>query len=57
MFYNMVRNEMNPNTSVKVCKGMKTLACGALIHGFAIQHGIQGFIYVDNALKVRYLLL
>ncbi|KAF2307331.1 hypothetical protein GH714_026398 [Hevea brasiliensis] len=59
MFCNMVRSEMNPDeftvsSVLKACKGMKSLSCGVLVHGFAIKHGIQGFIYVDNALMDMY---
>ncbi|XP_012088861.1 putative pentatricopeptide repeat-containing protein At1g56570 [Jatropha curcas] len=59
MFCNMVKNALNPNaftisSVLKACKGMENLSCGALVHGFAIKHGQQGSIYVDNALMDMY---
>ncbi|EEF49987.1 pentatricopeptide repeat-containing protein, putative [Ricinus communis] len=59
MFCDMVASEMNPNaftisSVLKACKGMKSLSCGTLVHGFAIKHGIEGSIFVDNALMDAY---
>ncbi|KAK9293351.1 hypothetical protein L1049_021343 [Liquidambar formosana] len=33
---------------------MKSLACGALVHGLALKHGADGCMYVDNALMDMY---
>ncbi|KAI5326289.1 hypothetical protein L3X38_035363 [Prunus dulcis] len=59
LFCEMVRNEMEPNaftfsSVLKACKGMKALSCGALVHGGAIKQGMQGSIYVENALMDMY---
>ncbi|GMG99791.1 hypothetical protein Nepgr_001631 [Nepenthes gracilis] len=54
-FFDMLRAGVKPNeftmsSALKACKGMKYCTLGALVHGFAIKHGLVGFIYVDNAL-------
>jgi pentatricopeptide repeat protein len=59
VFVEMVGNGMEPNaftlsSALKVCKGMKALSCGALVHGLAIKHGVEGSMYVDNALMDMY---
>ncbi|XP_030506476.2 putative pentatricopeptide repeat-containing protein At1g56570 isoform X2 [Cannabis sativa] len=59
LFSEMVKNEVTPNaftfTSVfKACKGMKSLSCGALVHGLAIKLGMEGSIYVENAVMDMY---
>ncbi|GAV80995.1 PPR domain-containing protein/PPR_2 domain-containing protein [Cephalotus follicularis] len=59
LFYEMLKTEIDPNAYtmsnvLKACKGMNRLAFGALVHGMAIKHGIQGSIYVDNALMDMY---
>ncbi|KAA8545271.1 hypothetical protein F0562_020055 [Nyssa sinensis] len=43
-------NEFTMSSALKACKGMKSLSCGALVHGLAIKHGMDGCLYVDNAL-------
>lgn len=55
----MVSNEVVPNaftfsSVLKACKGMKSLSCGALIHGLVIKHGVDCSIYVANALMDVY---
>ncbi|XP_038717316.1 putative pentatricopeptide repeat-containing protein At1g56570 [Tripterygium wilfordii] len=59
VFCDMTRSGVNPNeftmsSVLKACKGTKSLACGALVHGFYIKCGIEGSIYVDNALMDLY---
>lgn len=59
MFCEMVRNEIAPNaftfsSVLKACKGMKALKCGASVHGLIIKHGVEGCMYVDNALMDVY---
>ncbi|KAL1831916.1 hypothetical protein ACET3Z_001567 [Daucus carota] len=39
---------------LKVCKGMDSLSCGALVHGLALKHGLDGCSYVDNCLLDMY---
>ncbi|PON81660.1 Pentatricopeptide repeat [Trema orientale] len=59
LFYEMVRNEVVPNaftfsSVLKACKGMMALSCGALVHGLAIKHGMEGNIYVENSVMDMY---
>ncbi|XP_050223318.1 putative pentatricopeptide repeat-containing protein At1g56570 [Mercurialis annua] len=59
MFRDMVKSKLNPNaftisSVLKTCKCMHSLSCGSLVHGFAVKLGIEGFIYVDNALMDMY---
>ncbi|XP_021898902.1 putative pentatricopeptide repeat-containing protein At1g56570 [Carica papaya] len=58
-FCEMVKNGTDPNeytlsNVLKACKGMKYLACGALVHGLAIKRGMVGSLYVENALMDMY---
>ncbi|KAM7481820.1 hypothetical protein LguiB_006403 [Lonicera macranthoides] len=60
VFYGMMReckdhpNAFTLSSVLKACKGMKSLCCGALVHGLALKHGVDGSIYVDNALLDMY---
>lgn len=59
VFCEMMDEELDPNaftmsSVLKACKGMKRLSCGRLVHGLVIKHGLDGFIYVDNALMDMY---
>ncbi|XP_073024157.1 putative pentatricopeptide repeat-containing protein At1g56570 isoform X2 [Primulina eburnea] len=61
MFRDMLRdgvdvhpNEFTLSSVIKACKGMKSLKCGALVHGLAIKNGVTGSLYVDNALMDMY---
>lgn len=60
VFYGMMReckdhpNAFTLSSALKACKGMKSLCCGALVHGLALKHGVGGSIYVDNALLDMY---
>ncbi|KAK2403272.1 pentatricopeptide repeat-containing protein, mitochondrial [Trifolium repens] len=60
VFSNMLRDGVKPNaftvsSVLKVCKGLKALTRGKLVHGLAIKIGTQGSsIYVDNALVDMY---
>ncbi|KAJ9681717.1 hypothetical protein PVL29_017885 [Vitis rotundifolia] len=59
VFCEMMNEELDPNaftisSVLKACKGMKCLPYGRLVHGLAIKHGLDGFIYVDNALMDMY---
>jgi len=59
VFGEMVGNGIEPNaftlsSALKACKGMKALSCGELVHGLAIKQGVEGSMYVDNALMDMY---
>lgn len=60
VFYDMLReNVVHPNaftlsSALKVCKGMKSLTCGALVHGLVLKHGLDDCSYVENALLDMY---
>ncbi|GLT71578.1 hypothetical protein SLA2020_435870 [Shorea laevis] len=59
VFCSMVKNGVQPNAFtlsnvLKVCKCMKSVACGGLVHGMAIKHGLEGSNYVGNALMDIY---
>ena len=59
VFREMMNEELEPNaytisSVLKACKGMKRLSYGRLVHGLAVKHGLDGFIYVDNALMDMY---
>ncbi|CAK9174306.1 unnamed protein product [Ilex paraguariensis] len=47
-------NDFTLSSSLKACKGMKSLSCGTLVHGLAIKDGMDGRLYVDNALLDMY---
>lgn len=56
VFYEMMRdtsvhpNEFTFSSTLKACKGMESLSCGASVHGLVIKHGKHGSMYVANAL-------
>lgn len=59
VFCEMVNNGVKPNaftlsSVLKACKSMQCLACGGLVHGVAVKHGLEGSLYVDNALMDMY---
>ncbi|XP_057962617.1 putative pentatricopeptide repeat-containing protein At1g56570 [Malania oleifera] len=59
VFCEMAGVGMNPNaytisSVLKACKSMGSLSHGALVHGLAIKCGLEGCIYVDNALMDMY---
>ena len=59
VFCEMVNKGVNPNAFtlsnvLKACKSMQCLACGGLVHGIAIKLGLEGSLYVDNALMDMY---
>ncbi|XVF57601.1 hypothetical protein PTKIN_Ptkin06aG0218500 [Pterospermum kingtungense] len=59
VFCEMVNSGVNPNAFtlsnvLKACKSMRCLACGGLVHGVVIKHGLEGSLYVDNALMDVY---
>ena len=59
VFCEMLKAGVEPNaftlsSVLKACKGMKALSCGTLVHGLAIKIGIEGSLYVDNALLDMY---
>ncbi|XVE63141.1 hypothetical protein DITRI_Ditri06bG0176300 [Diplodiscus trichospermus] len=59
VFCEMVNKGVNPNAFtlsnvLKACKSLRYLACGGLVHGMAIKHGLEGSLYVDNALMDMY---
>ena len=47
-------NAFTMSSALKACKGMKSLSCGAMVHGLAIKRGMNGCIYVDNVLLDMY---
>ncbi|XP_021772446.1 putative pentatricopeptide repeat-containing protein At1g56570 [Chenopodium quinoa] len=59
VYNEMLKEGVKPNaftvsSVLKCCKGMKCYACGTLVHGLAIKHGLVGSIYVDNSLMDVY---
>ncbi|XAR49248.1 hypothetical protein NMG60_11032375 [Bertholletia excelsa] len=60
MFREMMRegkahpNAFTVSSALKACKGMKSMCCGAQIHGLAIKQGINSNLYVDNSLLDMY---
>lgn len=59
LFCGMVRSEVGLNaftfsSVLKACKGIKALSCGASVHGLAVKHGMEGSVYVENALMDMY---
>ncbi|CAG7861591.1 unnamed protein product [Brassica rapa] len=58
-FREMMRQGTNPNeftlsSVLTSCRDMKVLAYGRLVHGVVIKLGMEGSIYVDNALMNMY---
>lgn len=47
-------NEFTLSSVLKACKGMDSWFCGAAAHGVAMKHGVDGSIYVENALLDMY---
>ncbi|CAI0551957.1 unnamed protein product [Linum tenue] len=59
VFCEMLRKEIVPNaftfsSVLKVCKGMKDVSRGRSVHSLVVKRGMEGFIYVDNALMDMY---
>lgn len=50
----MEPNAFTFSSVLKACKGIGALSCGALVHGSAVKRGMQGSIYVENALVDMY---
>ncbi|XP_010544153.1 PREDICTED: putative pentatricopeptide repeat-containing protein At1g56570 [Tarenaya hassleriana] len=58
-FREMMRKETRPNeftlsTVLKACRSMKVLSYGASVHGLVLKFGMEGSLYVDNALMDMY---
>ncbi|KAF8098288.1 hypothetical protein N665_0269s0014 [Sinapis alba] len=58
-FREMIRQGTNPNeftlsSVLTSCRNMKVLAYGCLVHGVVVKLGMEGSIYVDNALMNMY---
>lgn len=58
-FQEMVRQGTSPNeftlsSVLKSCRNMKVLAYGASVHGVVVKLGMEGSLYVDNALMNMY---
>ncbi|KAF2538783.1 hypothetical protein F2Q68_00019912 [Brassica cretica] len=58
-FCEMIRQGTNPNeftlsSVLTSCRDMKVLGYGRLVHGVVIKLGVEGSIYVDNALMNMY---
>lgn len=47
-------NEFTLSSVLKSCRNMKVLANGASIHGVVVKLGMEGSLYVDNALMNMY---
>lgn len=47
-------NAFTMSSALKACKGMNSLSCGALVHGMVVKHGLEGCLYVDNAVLDLY---
>ncbi|KAL4378287.1 hypothetical protein GQ457_02G036990 [Hibiscus cannabinus] len=59
LFCQMVNNGESPNAYtisnvLKACKSMQCVARGALVHGMAMKLGLEGSLYVNNALMDVY---
>ncbi|KAK4795611.1 hypothetical protein SAY86_027937 [Trapa natans] len=59
LFCDMLRAEERPNefslsSVLKICKGMKDLDCGKLVHCLALKLDFQESMYVENALMDMY---
>ncbi|KAL8116989.1 putative pentatricopeptide repeat-containing protein At1g56570 [Apium graveolens] len=60
VFFRMLRecgdhpNAFTLSSVLKICKGMNSLSCGALVHGLAVKYGLDGCFYVDNCLMDMY---
>ncbi|KAF8401276.1 hypothetical protein HHK36_012209 [Tetracentron sinense] len=59
VFLEMTREGMYPNaftvsSVLKACKGMESCSCGAMVHGLALKHGMEGCMYVENSLMDMY---
>ncbi|CAH2046849.1 unnamed protein product [Thlaspi arvense] len=58
-FREMIRQGTDPNeftlsSVLKSCRNMKVLAYGGLVHGVVVKIGMEGSLYVDNALMNMY---
>ncbi|KAF6139769.1 hypothetical protein GIB67_024046 [Kingdonia uniflora] len=47
-------NSFTVSSVLKACKEMECYYCGVMVHGLAIKYGVDGSIYVDNALMDMY---
>ncbi|KAK1584290.1 hypothetical protein Q3G72_031587 [Acer saccharum] len=47
-------NEYTVSTVLKASRSMKSLLYGTLVHGLAVKRGLEGSLYVDNALIDMY---
>lgn len=47
-------NAFTLSSALKVCKGMKMVSCGALVHGLCLKCGLDDSSYVENALLDMY---
>lgn len=59
LFCDMQRGDERPNefslsSALKICKGMKGLDCGKLVHCLALKLGLEESMYVENALMDMY---
>lgn len=59
LFCAMLRGEKRPNefslsSVLKICKAMKDLDCGKLVHCLALKLGLEESMYVENALMDLY---
>ncbi|KAI8531726.1 hypothetical protein RHMOL_Rhmol11G0158000 [Rhododendron molle] len=60
VFRNMMRecneypNAFTMSSALKACKGMNSLSCGGLVHGMVVKFGLEGCLYVDNAVLDLY---
>ncbi|OVA16724.1 Pentatricopeptide repeat [Macleaya cordata] len=47
-------NEFTISSVLKACREMECCYCGAMVHGLAIKYGMDGCMYVENALMDMY---
>lgn len=47
-------NAFTMSSALKACKGMNSLSCGGLVHGMVVKFGLEGCLYVDNAVLDLY---
>ncbi|KAF9591088.1 hypothetical protein IFM89_001432 [Coptis chinensis] len=59
MFCDMKKEDVQLNaftvsSVLKACKGMGVVSCGSMVHGLAVKNGVDGNMYVQNALMDMY---
>ncbi|KAF9600717.1 hypothetical protein IFM89_011404 [Coptis chinensis] len=47
-------NAFTVSSVLKACRGMGVVLCGSMVHGLAVKNGVDGNMYVQNALMDMY---